>query len=59
MLVLTRKMGEVVYIGDAIKITVVRIDETQVRLGIDAPRDTPIVRQELLPHERIEATDDR
>lgn len=44
MLVLTRKRGQHVLIGDRIAITVVRIDEVQVRLGITAPKHVPITR---------------
>jgi carbon storage regulator len=49
MLVLSRKLGEKIYIGDNICITVVDIDRGKIRLGIDAPRNVPIYRQELLP----------
>ena len=47
MLVLSRKPGERIMIGDAVTITVVRIGPNNVRLGIDAPRDMNIVREEL------------
>lgn len=47
MLVLSRKIEEVIMIGDDIKITVVNIHGEQVRLGIDAPKDVPIHRQEV------------
>ena len=49
MLVLSRKLGEKIYINDNICITVVDIDRGKIRLGIEAPRDIPIFRQELLP----------
>lgn len=49
MLVLSRKLGEKIRIGDDIVITVVDIDRGKIRLGIEAPRDVPIYRQELLP----------
>lgn len=49
MLVLSRKLGEKIYIGEKICITVVDIDRGKIRLGIEAPRDVPIFRQELLP----------
>jgi carbon storage regulator len=52
MLVLSRKLGEKIYIGDNICITVVDIDRGKIRLGIEAPRDVPIYRQELLPLEQ-------
>jgi carbon storage regulator len=50
MLVLTRKLMERLYIGDEICVTVVRLEGGQVRLGIDAPRDVPVVRAELVPN---------
>ena len=49
MLVLSRKLGEKIFIGDNICITVVDIDRGKIRLGIEAPRDVPIYREELLP----------
>jgi carbon storage regulator len=48
MLVLSRKLGEKIYISENICITVVDIDRGKIRLGIEAPRDVPIFRQELL-----------
>jgi carbon storage regulator len=58
MLVLSRKLGEKIYIGDNICITVVDIDRGKVRLGIEAPRDVPIYRQELLPITQQQQRDD-
>jgi carbon storage regulator len=53
MLVLSRKLGEKIYINNNIVITVVDIDRGKIRLGIEAPREVPIFRQELLPgHEK-------
>ena len=54
MLVLSRKLGEKIIIGDNISITVVDIDRGKIRLGIEAPRDVPIFRQELLPVKNAE-----
>lgn len=51
MLVLSRKPGEVIYIGDNIKIITVRIGPNTVRYGIEAPREMNIVRGELLPRD--------
>jgi len=47
MLVLTRKLGETIAIDDDIKIVVVQIKGKQVRIGIDAPRETKIHREEV------------
>ncbi len=47
MLVLTRKLGESIAIDDNIKITVVQIKGKQVRLGIRAPKETKIHREEV------------
>lgn len=47
MLVLSRKPGERILIGDDIAVTIVRIGPNTVRLGIDAPREMNIVREEL------------
>lgn len=47
MLILTRKPGEVIYIGDHIKVTVVEIKGNQIRLGIDAPPEFRIFRKEI------------
>jgi carbon storage regulator len=55
MLVLTRKVGERIQIGDKIFITVVRINGAAVRLGIEAPAELTVFRQELA--ERAAAND--
>ena len=56
MLVLSRKLGETVRIGGGVSITIVKIAGGGVRLGIEAPDDVEIVREELLrePVEREE-----
>lgn len=56
MLVLSRKPGEKILIGDQVAITIVRIGPNTVRLGIDAPRDMNIVREELCPVSTEEAS---
>lgn len=47
MLVLTRKAGESLMIGDNIKITVTEVNGNQIRIGVDAPRDVKINREEI------------
>ena len=47
MLILTRKVGESVAIGDDIQISVVEIKGSQVKLGIRAPREVSVHRQEI------------
>jgi carbon storage regulator len=47
LLILTRKVGESVAIGDDIQISVVEIKGTQVKLGIRAPREVSVHRQEI------------
>jgi len=51
MLLLTRKRGESIFIGDQITVTVVKIRDNSVQLGIEAPKDVKIVREELLLYE--------
>jgi carbon storage regulator len=51
MLILTRKLGERITIGDDISITLLEIRGSQVRLGIEAPKGIGIYRQEI--YERI------
>lgn len=52
MLVLSRKLGEKIVINGNITVTVVKIDRNQIRLGIDAPGDIPVYREEILPTRR-------
>ncbi len=55
MLILTRKQGEEIRIGDDVVITVLRSHNGQVRIGIDAPRDISVHREEI--YQRICAED--
>lgn len=54
MLILSRKLNEQIVIGDQIVITVVAIRGGNVRLGIEAPRDVPVHRQEIYDALRAE-----
>lgn len=47
MLLLTRRVGETIMIGDTIQVTVCGINGMQVRLGITAPKDVPVHREEI------------
>ena len=47
MLVLSRKVGEIITVGNSITITVVGNERGIIRLGIDAPRDIPVHRKEV------------
>lgn len=50
MLVLARKVGQSIVIGDGIELTVIEVRGEQVRIGIDAPRSVAVHRKELLDH---------
>ena len=47
MLILTRKIGESILIGENIEITITAIDQNKVRIGIKSPSHVPIYREEL------------
>lgn len=57
MLVLTRKLGEMIRIGDLIKVTVLEVRSGQVKLGIDAPTEVKVHREEV--YARIQAENRR
>ncbi|MBK6959882.1 MAG: carbon storage regulator CsrA [Gammaproteobacteria bacterium] len=52
MLILTRRVGETLVIGDDVTVTVLGVKGNQVRLGVNAPRDLPVHREEI--YERIQ-----
>ena len=52
MLILTRRAGEALRIGDDIEVTVMAVNGTQVRIGIKAPRDIAVDREEIAERKR-------
>lgn len=59
MLVLSRKPRESIIIDRNIEVTVLGVSGGKVRLGISAPREIPVRRQEIEPHETAECTHER
>ena len=51
MLVLSRKLGQRFQVGPDVRITIVKIDRTSVRIGIEAPGDVTVYREEIVPAE--------
>jgi carbon storage regulator len=51
MLILTRREGETLLIGDNIEVTVLAVNGSQVRIGIEAPREVTILREEIAHRE--------
>ena len=47
MLILTRRINESIIIGNNVKITILGVNGNQVRIGIDAPKDVPVHREEI------------
>ena len=54
MLILTRKRGEAIRIGEQIRIVVTRIDNNKVRIGIESPAELAILREEIFETVRRE-----
>ena len=56
MLILTRKVGESIMIGESVEVKILGLRAGQVKIGIDAPRDLEVHREEI--YERIRAEQD-
>ncbi len=54
MLILTRRSGETVHIGDDVVVTVLAVKGNQVRIGINAPRSVAVDREEIFERKRSE-----
>jgi len=52
MLILTRRVGETVMVGDDVSVTIIGVKGNQVRIGISAPKDVAVHREEI--YERIQ-----
>lgn len=55
MLILTRRVGETLMVGDEVTVTVLGVKGNQVRIGVNAPKDVPVHREEI--YERIKRED--
>ena len=55
MLILTRRVGETVMIGDEVAVTVLRVKGNQVRLGVNAPKSISVQREEIFQRIKREA----
>ncbi|WP_422930738.1 carbon storage regulator [Singulisphaera sp. PoT] len=54
MLVLSRKLGQRFQVGQDVRVTIVKIDRNSVRIGIEAPSDVIVYREEIVPQEEVE-----
>ena len=60
MLILTRRVGETLMIGDEVTVTVLGVKGNQVRIGVNAPKDVAVPREEIydrIQHERGDQND--
>lgn len=58
MLILTRRIGETLMVGDEVTVTVLGVKGNQVRLGVNAPKDVAVHREEIYQRIQCEKSDD-
>ena len=56
-MVLSRKLGQRFQVGPEVRITIVKIDRNSVRIGIEAPDDVTVYREEIVPDEKETESD--
>ena len=56
MLILTRRVGETIMVGDEVQVTVLGVKGNQIRIGVNAPQEIAVHREEI--YNRIQAEDD-
>ena len=59
MLILTRRVGETLMIGDEVTVTVLGVKGNQVRIGVNAPRDVTVHREEIYDRIKREQQDEQ
>ena len=60
MLILTRRVGETLMVGDEVTVTVLGVKGNQVRIGVDAPKEVAVHREEIyqrIKQEQVDAAD--
>lgn len=59
MLILTRKIGESLIIGDNVTVTVLGVKGTQVRIGVNAPKEIVVHREEIYKKLKVDSSNDK
>lgn len=59
MLVLSRKLGQRFLVGQDVRVTIVKVDRNSVRIGIEAPDDVTVYREEIAPAESLPEPESR
>ncbi len=56
MLVVSRRVGQSLMIGEDVEVVILRVDRSEIRIGIKAPRSVPVLRKELVEREQSPAS---